>query len=233
MPGTNWTPVGNFSPGGVTRPPQGMVVHTAVSPNTTQALDGVVRYENEPSSQVSSYFVVGIDGTIDQCVDLDDKAWTQAAGNRAWVGVENIGDGTKEPLTDAQLDANARIFAWLHETYGVPLQRTEDPLNGHGLGWHGMGGAAWGGHNICPGAYVHAQLDEIVARARGTQPQPKGPPNMFLTAKTTGAAFLVLDAGPTQLANNAEYVSLRDDAHVPVAKLGDATIDAMVKSAQH
>lgn len=165
MPGANWTPVVNFTHGGVTRPPRGMVVHTAVSPNTTQALNGVVNYENEPSSQVSSYFVVGIDGTIDQCVDLDDRAWTQAAGNGEWVGVENIGDGTKEPLTDAQVGANARIFAWLHTTYGVPLQRTDDPVGGHGLGWHGMGGQAWGGHLVCPGPYVRAQLDTIVAGA--------------------------------------------------------------------
>jgi len=49
-------------------------------------------------------------------------------------------------------------------TYGVPAQITDDP-NGYGLGWHGMGGAAWGNHPDCPGEPIKAQRQQILDRA--------------------------------------------------------------------
>lgn len=176
IPGAIWEPVVNYSRGRVVRPCRGMLAHTAVCPATLAALQGVVNYFNNPAVQVSSYAVVGIDGTIVQCVDLDDEAWTQAAGNPYWVGVEFIGDGTKGYLTGAQIDAGGRILADLHTTQGVPLQLTDDP-NGRGLGWHGMGAPAYG-HAICPGSYVRAQLPQIVTAASRiiTPPKPPRPP---------------------------------------------------------
>lgn len=164
------TPV-NHDVGGVDRPPRGMVVHTAVG-----SYEGTIGWMHNPDAKVSSYFVVGQLGQIAQVVLTTNRAWTQAAGNGAWIGVENEGNSTTA-LTAAQIKANGRILAWLHTTYGVPLQLTTDPTGGHGLGYHSMGGAAWSpaGHH-CPGPIIVAQLGQIVAAARAlVQPAPKPP----------------------------------------------------------
>jgi hypothetical protein len=161
-PNAVWKPLapGNYGTGGVIRPPRGMVLHIAEGDSIT----GVWGWQNT-GHDVSSYFIVAKDGTTWQAVDLNDKAWTQGAGNTEWIGVENCGWHTG-PLTDAQVNANAGILAWLHTTYGVPLQATDDPTNGRGLGWHGMGGTAWGGHFGCPGDQIKAQRTLILERAR-------------------------------------------------------------------
>lgn len=70
-----------------------------------------------------------------------------------------------DSLTDAQLDRNAQVLAWAHEKYDVPLQVAKSP-SGRGLGYHAMGGDAWGGHTSCPGTKIVAQLSEIVKRAK-------------------------------------------------------------------
>jgi len=173
-PGAIWKPLqpGNYTNGGVNRPPKGMVLHIAEG----NSANGVWNWQNG-LHDVSSYFIVAKDGTIIQAVDLDNRAWTQGAGNPGWIGVENCGFHT-EALTPAQIEANAGILAWLHILYGVPLQSTDDPLNGRGLGWHGMGGTAWGGHTGCPGDQIKAQRPTILARAAQivNPPQPPTPP---------------------------------------------------------
>ena len=170
-PGAIWKPLqpGNYTNGGVFRPPNGMVLHIAEG----NSADGVWNWQNG-LHDVSSYFIVAKDGTIIQAVDLDNRAWTQGAGNPGWIGVENCGFHT-EALTPAQIEANAGILAWLHTLYGVPLQSTDDPLNGRGLGWHGMGGTAWGGHTGCPGDQIKAQRPTILARAAQIVNPPKPP----------------------------------------------------------
>lgn len=97
----------------------------------------------------------------DQWVDTADKAWAEAAGNAHWWSVEMEGHG--EPLTENQIEIAARLMAELHTHHGIPLQVTDKPTVA-GLGWHGMGGAAWGGHLDC-GKNFRAQRAEILKRA--------------------------------------------------------------------
>jgi N-acetylmuramoyl-L-alanine amidase len=156
----------NENIGGVTRPPQGMVLHIAQG-----YYQGTIGYEHNPAAQVSSYCVVSKNGDITQVIDLDDKAWTESAGNDAWIGVEFEGF-VPDALTPMQITAAARILAWLNEHYGVPIQPTDDPVNGHGLGYHSMGGLAWGGHFQCPGPNIVAQRGEILYQAQQLA-QPK------------------------------------------------------------
>lgn len=170
IPGADWRPVRNYTPNSVTRPPRGLVLHTAVG-----SYEGTISWCNNPASSVSCYAVIAKDGRMAQLVDLDNKAWTQAAGNADWIGVEM--EGNQEPLTGPQLQTVARLYAWLVQTYGVPLAKTDSPT-GRGLGWHGMGGSAWGGHFQCPGPAMVAQRDEIlrVAGALLNQPVPTPTP---------------------------------------------------------
>ena len=154
-PGSTSRPV--FSHGGPASSHMGLVVHI-----TTNDFDPY-GFFNNPNNQASSNYWVAADGAVSEYVDPDLSAWAQANGNGSFVSVETSGKpGT--PMTDAQVTAVAALYAWGHATYGWPLQLTNSP-NTPGLGWHGMGGAAWGGHFDCCGDARRAQLPTVLARA--------------------------------------------------------------------
>jgi N-acetylmuramoyl-L-alanine amidase len=139
---------------------RGLVVHIAEG-----SFEGTIAWQYNPAAQVSSHFVVDVDGRIAQVVDTDVVAWTQKAGNGHWLSVENAGH-TPNPLTAAQVDANARLLARAHLEYGVPLLIATCPAD-RGLGHHSMGfecGVDWG-HSACPGPAIKAQKPAILARA--------------------------------------------------------------------
>ncbi|MEW2177136.1 peptidoglycan recognition family protein [Streptomyces sp. NPDC005406] len=158
MPGAEWHPVRNYTADGQDEV-RGVVVHIMAG-----TLDGTQGWFNNPTAQASSHFGTGKGGALRQWVDTDDRAWAQSAGNRTWLSVENEGVGG-DALTEQQLDDNAAVLAWAHEHHGVPLRLATGP-NDEGLGYHAMGGSAWGGHTSCPGPRIVAQLPEIVARAK-------------------------------------------------------------------
>jgi hypothetical protein len=136
--------------------------------------EGTIAWQHNPVAQVSSQFVVAgprdvslgtPDGRAGQCVDTDDRAWTQRDGNGHWLSIECSGF-SGDALSPAQIEACARILAQGHQVYGYPLQLATSPT-GRGLGHHSMGaesGANWG-HSECPGERVKAQKPAILARA--------------------------------------------------------------------
>jgi len=124
---------------------------------------GSISWGKNPASDVSFHFATRGDGHIGQLVDTNVTAWTQGSGNGHWISVENEGF-SGNPLTPAQVEACAKIYARGVRDYGWPLQST-DSTSGRGLGWHGMGGAAWGGHPDCPGQPIKDQRPAILARA--------------------------------------------------------------------
>ena len=212
MPGADWRGVRNYTIGGVIRPPRGMVLHTAVG-----SYEGTISWCNNAASNVSAYFVCAKDGRIAQLVDLKDKAWTQGAGNTEWIGVEFEGFGDKgEALTDAQVNSASAIYAWLHQTYGIPFVSTDDPINGRGLIYHGAGGKAWGGHYQCPGPQIVAQrqtiLDRAAVRAGVATPAPPPPAasgtlvDLYKYAHALSKTFV---SGPV-LKEGAKGVAVRD-----------------------
>lgn len=144
---------------------RGVVLHIAQG-----SFEGTIAWQKNPAAEVSSHFVVGEDGAIAQVVDTDITAWTQAAGNGHWMSIENAGF-SGNPLTAAQVESCARLYARGVTDYGWPLQAT-DSTSGRGLGWHGMGGNAWGGHPDCPGQPIINQRGAILARATQLLNQP-------------------------------------------------------------
>jgi hypothetical protein len=145
--------------GGAAVEQRGVVLHIAEG-----SYDGTVAWCLNPSAEISAQFVSAKDGRACQLVDTDITAWTQAAGNGRWISIEFEGHAG-DSLTAGQLEFAARVLARAHQTYGVAVQLADSP-SGRGLGWHGMGGAAWGGHTGCPGAPIVAQRGAIVARAQ-------------------------------------------------------------------
>jgi LysM repeat protein len=167
MAGATWRPVPNCTKDGQAEV-RGVVVHIMAG-----TLAGTDAWFRNPAAQASSHFGTGKTGALCQWVDTADRAWAQASGNKAWLSVENEGKGG-DTLTSAQLDRNAQVLAWAHTRYGVPLQVANSPT-GRGLGYHAMGGTAWGGHSSCPGSKIVAQLSEIVKRAKAiTAPTSPG-----------------------------------------------------------
>jgi len=159
-PFAQWKPL----PAGVNHSAGGMVGYDGVVLHVMEGiLDGTDSWFRNPQAQASAHFGVGKDGRIFQWVDTGDKAWAQEAGNSRNISIENEGYAG-DSLTQAQVEGCAHILAWARTIHGVPL-RINDLPTGQGLGWHGMGGASWGGHTGCPGDLILAQRTAIITRA--------------------------------------------------------------------
>lgn len=166
MTGPAWCPFALQEPldpsdgadyGGTLATSRGLVLHVQVGGGDLRS------YFDQPGVQASSHWWVGKLGRLVQYLPADRQSWAQAAGNSGWHSVETEGQPS-EPLTDAQVATLGRLYAWGHAAWGWPLHLT-DTTTGTGLGWHGMGGAAWGGHTGCPGDIRKAQRAAILAAA--------------------------------------------------------------------
>lgn len=157
MPGVAQKPIGaNFSRGG-REGQRGLILHVQ------EGEGSLFEWSSEPSTRSSAHFWASQAGEIEQYVSVHDRAWTQRAGNAEWVSIETSGFAGK-PLTTAQVDAVARVYAWGAREHGWPLEVTDSP-KGRGLGTHAMGGGAWGGH-ACPGTARAQQREVIMSRVR-------------------------------------------------------------------
>lgn len=186
-PGAVWKPLSrNYSPGGRTAQ-LGLILHV-------QAGNGELSgWFSNPSAQASSTFWVGKDGTVVQYMEAGtDKSWAQAGGNGLYDSVETEGQPT-EKLTDAQVTALAKIVRWEHDAYGMPYTVINTPGQ-RGFGWHGMGGAAWGGHTGCPGDLRRAQMPTILSLAQ-TAPTSAGASAPVLTSPLRSTPMIIMRAG--------------------------------------
>jgi len=195
----------------------GLILHVQAGNN---ALSG---WFNNPAAQASSTWWAGKAGGREQYGNPDaDKFWAQSAGNATYHSVETEGY-PNEPLTPQQIETVATIYAWGHARYGWPFQLAEKPGD-KGLGWHGMGGSAWGGHTGCPGDLRKAQRPAILARAK-----------QIAGATTTPAAtkewfdMPIPDAELDKIADRVWSKMLNRPGNTPVAassQLGAANVNA-------
>lgn len=68
---------------------------------------------------VSSQFMVDRDGTIYRLMPETTMARHVIGLNHCAIGVENVGGGTGQPLTKAQLKSNIRLVRYLAEKYAI------------------------------------------------------------------------------------------------------------------
>lgn len=146
---------------------------------TTNDFDPFGFFANTSNEASSTWWISGA-GLVEQYFSADLRPWTQAAGNPTWCSVELSGrTGTLK--TPAQVEALAHLLAWgsLHPALRWKLTPTDSPSI-PGFGWHGMGGAAWGGHPDCPGRQRIAQRGTVLARANVlAHPKPAPPPSRY------------------------------------------------------
>lgn len=105
-----------------------IIHHTAPFASLTR----VGYFFQDVNSRVSAHFTVGREGLIIQSVDENNRAWH--AGPSAWLGKNNVndysigieilndGDG-KDPFTDPQYEAVARLVSYLMKKYDIPFSR--------------------------------------------------------------------------------------------------------------
>jgi hypothetical protein len=220
--------VPNRTPGGMDSKILGVVLHIMEG-----TLDGTDAWFKNPKVKASSHFGVGKDGRTYQWVDTVDKAWAQAAGNPNYISIENEGH-YGDALTDPQLNAVAEIVGWVSRTYGMPLRKADHPGE-TGLGWHEMGGAAWGGHP-CPGSSIVNQRDQILRKAGGKGTVPpmfnpaigpiaaaaKWPDGGVVLVSPGGAVYALFGAPYCGGANGQPYFSGRQAAGFEVDATGVA-----------
>lgn len=108
--------------------PTMVVVHWTVIPTLEQtfaafdpaelpaARDGI---RSGGQLNVSSQFVIDRDGTIYQLLPETYMARHTIGLNYTAIGIENIADGKDLPMTEAQLDANARLIRYLAGKYPI------------------------------------------------------------------------------------------------------------------
>jgi N-acetyl-anhydromuramyl-L-alanine amidase AmpD len=108
--------------------PKVVVVHWTVIPTadaTFDAFDPAVlpgaRQEISSASalNVSSQYLVDRDGTIFQLLPEQTMARHTIGLNHVAIGIENVGNGTDLPLTDAQLASNVAIVRYLSGKYDL------------------------------------------------------------------------------------------------------------------
>lgn len=193
LPGAIRKPISrNYSRG--RRTTRGVILHVAVSEQPS--LHG---YFNTPGVNASSHFYVRRDGTVEQYVSGADWSWTSGAASSSTIGVETQGMGAGK-WTPQQVESLARICAWAHKTYGVPLQAMRSSKSTErGIGYHAQGvaknqtqktkgisqtgGQLWSKAigKTCPGPERVKQVPEVIARAKqlvegkGSAPAPSTP----------------------------------------------------------
>lgn len=184
-------PVPNESPGQMVRPILGLVLHIEQGSES-----GTDAWFHNPGAQASAHFGNPKSGPLDQWVDTADMAWAEMNGNPRWVSVEHEGN-SGDSLTASQVENDAQLLAWLRATENVPIAMSNDPST-PGLGYHAMGGQAWGGHLDCPGQPIINQRPAILSRAAQIAggPTPTGGTTLPGACIRSGTTDQVWKCGP-------------------------------------
>lgn len=82
--------------------------------------------KNASALNVGIHFLVDKDGTVYRLMPETAFARHVIGLNYCSIGIENVGDGTKSPLTEAQLTANENLIKYLAKKY-----KTIEYLIGH------------------------------------------------------------------------------------------------------
>lgn len=207
FPGARWEPVPSHS--GPMSEHLGPIEHVQVGNG-----DCYGEFDN-PGNQASSTLWFPKVGTHVQYVDGDLIAWTQAAGNDSYNGWEFEGY-PNEPLNQNQILNAARCYVAGHAQYGWPLVLAEAPGQ-PGFGWHGMGGAAWGGHYDCPGDVRKPQrlailyIASLVINPPAPAPAPTTEDLMFVATDQASGKLIGTDA-------NGDFYG--DSYNPPIVQVG-------------
>lgn len=169
-----WRPA---SPGNFLQGRQGKQVDRVVIHVTDGTLRGSAAWFADPKSNVSAHFIVGMDGTVIQCVSVENAAYHAGdwGMNLRSIGIEHEGQPSKGPWTpsEAQLEASADLVAELCRRFNIPPHRAHiiahSEVNPNRAARHNCPGPTWPW-----GKYV----EEVQARLKPAAPQPAHKPDV-------------------------------------------------------
>lgn len=137
-PLAKWHPLANHSAPGTLEQRDLIVLHIT-SGRTAQSAIWTFEGSKAPN-RVSAHFVIDVDGTVYQLLDIRETAWHASAVNSRSVGIEHAAIPGKQPATEAQYTASAALVSWLCQQMKIPCDRTHvqphsqaSPADGHTL----------------------------------------------------------------------------------------------------
>ena len=94
-----------------------IVIHYVGNPGTTAQENR--DFFNQPDTDVSSHFLVGLEGEVIQCVPLDEKSSASNERNRDTISIEVCHPGADGAFTDASYRSLVKLTAWLCGQYDL------------------------------------------------------------------------------------------------------------------
>ena len=88
-----------------------IVIHYVGNPGTTAQQNR--DYYANPSSEVSSHFVIGLKGEIIQCIPLHEKSSASNHRNKDTISIEVCHPDESGKFTDASYQSLVKLTAWL------------------------------------------------------------------------------------------------------------------------
>lgn len=118
----NLLPLNEYSrPGDALPQVNGVVVHYVGNPNTTaeQNRSYFAGLAQSGATWASSHFVIGMDGTVIQCVPLDEIAYCSTVRNADTISIECCHPDEEGEFTQETMDALIKLLDWLIDTYDL------------------------------------------------------------------------------------------------------------------
>lgn len=94
-----------------------IVVHYVGNPGTTAQQNH--DYYTNPDSEVSSHFVIGLEGEIIQCVPLNEKSSASNWRNKDTISIEVCHPDDTGKFNDSTYASLVKLTAWLLDTYNL------------------------------------------------------------------------------------------------------------------
>lgn len=117
----------NSRPGILLEQVKGVVIHYTANPGTDAManrnyFEGRKNLKEAVQNKVSSHFVIGLDGTIIQCIPLEEIAYASNDRNRDTISIECCHPGKSGKFTKKTKTSLIHLTAWLCGEYSLQKQ---------------------------------------------------------------------------------------------------------------
>ena len=114
----------NSRPGIALDSVNGIVIHYTANPGTDAEanrnyFEGRKDEPDTSANKVSSHYIIGLDGTIIQCIPLNELAYASNNRNSDTISIECCHPGKKGKFSKDTYKSLVRLAAWLCSKYGL------------------------------------------------------------------------------------------------------------------
>lgn len=128
-------------------------------------MDGALSWWAQDGHEADGAHIIVDNHHAMQTADLRAKCWHAGAANDESPGIEHVGVHGADRLwwlrNDVMLHLSANRCAWIHHEFGLGRPQWLKTIFPHSYG-----GAAWGGHPLCPGhGFPHDVYERLANHA--------------------------------------------------------------------